>query len=83
MVKQVSIDPVQVGCWWAAAAVCFGVVFGLLGLGLGLVLMDVVRGIGLGILFAGFGALFSVYGGDKKILRAIITTIREMEAENE
>ncbi len=58
-------------------------VFGLfaagIGLGAGLIFLNVQQSIGIGLLSFGVGASFSGTFGAKAILKALIQTIREME----
>ena len=60
----------------------FGLVLGCVGLGIGLVFATLQQAIGLGILSIGFGALYGMSWGARRILKALIETMKEMEAKS-
>jgi len=60
----------------------FGIIFGCVGFGVGLLALTAAQGVGLGILSFGVGAMFSAVFGAKRIMRALIDTIKEMELKN-
>ena len=61
--------------------VAFGFMIGCIGLGAGLVFLNVPQAFGLGILSVGCGSLFGAIFGGKRIMRSMIETLKEMEQE--
>lgn len=65
-------------------AICFafGAMLGLVALGAGLVWLTPTQGIGCGILGVGCGAFYGAAIGGKRIMRIIMKSINELNAEN-
>jgi hypothetical protein len=59
--------------------VAFGLLIGCVGLGAGLIFLSVSQAVGVGILSVGCGSLFGMVFGGKRIMRALIETLKEME----
>jgi hypothetical protein len=59
----------------------FGLVIGCVGLGAALIFLSVAQAFGVGILSAGCGALFGLVFGGKRIMRALVETLKEMEVK--
>lgn len=60
----------------------FGIVLGCVGLGGALVVLPVRQSIGVGILSFGAGAVFGMVFGAKRIMRSVIDTCREIQADD-
>jgi len=61
--------------------VSFGLVFGCFGFGLGLLFLPLQKAIGAFILSIGFGTLYAMTREAKRIIRALLETLKEMEQE--
>ncbi len=60
----------------------FGCVIGFIGLGIGLLFLDVTKSFGLAFLSGGLGAIFGGGIGGKRILRAIVDTMEEKHRQS-
>lgn len=64
-------------------AICFafGAMVGLAALGAGLIFLSTSQGIGCGIMGVGCGAFYGAAIGGKRIMRVIMKTINELNAQ--
>lgn len=60
----------------------FGVVVGVAGLGVGLLFLNIQKAIGLGLLACGCGGLLGALFGGKRIMRALIETMNDMQKQS-
>mgnify|MGYP003554319529 FL=1 len=77
--KEIESHIVAVFC---VVCLFFGCVFGLIGLGVGLIFMGIAQAIGLGILCCGIGAMYSAVFGATNIITALAKTEKEMKADS-
>ena len=67
--------------WFMVICCLMGVFFASVALGCGLIFLSLQRAIGLAILAFGAGAIYGASVEAKRIVRAVVETIKEMEAE--